>query len=176
MLISYLLLWDCSIIAAVWLTCVPSESFNVTVLLSKVRLCPLFSTSPPSLWSCLSLGLGALCCIRESSLCLALYSKALCLCRLMRKHRGMLALLHSQWKAAVLHFWLTEVAAENVAICSIFGFLVYYQLCGILLRDFVHKMFNRACAYLICVSPTMLLLMNNPWSRSPIQKLLCDGD
>lgn len=134
---------------------------------SHFTFCPLLCQSCLLLWSGLSLGLWALCCMRESILCLALYFKALCLCRLMRKHRHMLVLLRSKRKTADLHF---SVDSGCTTACGELNDLQYicvrsdscslYRLCWILFS-------NRVRVRL----PTVLLLVHKRRSRFPDTKV-----
>lgn len=129
-----------------------------TMLLSTVRLYffPLLNTSPSLPCSCLSLGFGALCCMRESSLCLALYFKALCLRRLMRKHRD--RLVHPSQSEKLIFYFLFRFLKKKYS--------ERYFLC--LRISIEHWVFS--------LSLTILLLVNISWSFSQTQRMHCDGD
>lgn len=165
--------------AAVLPTCVPSKTFNVTMLLSIVRL--YFLSSP------LFVLLIAVVLFVFGPLGSLLYERIHPLSVLQgpvplqtnEETLGYARTTSLTVNTAELHFLSAQVAqqeAENLVICSIFVFIwVLTQLSAMCyIVSHVHK--NRTCIFFVSVSPTMLLLVNNPRSRSPTQKLLCDGD
>lgn len=144
---------------------------HCAVIHSQALLFVLLSTSFSLLWSCLSLGLWALCWYRrihplshsvlqgpvplqtneETGICSYYYTHS-------EKQRN--------WEFSDLQYFCVHLDS-----CSIISYLGYY-----LTYVFMFIKYLTVCACFISVTPTMLLLANNSWPRFPIQKLLCDGD
>lgn len=133
-----------------------------TLLFVLSSVSPACCSGPVCLWAS---GLSAV--WENPSFVLALYFKALCLCRLMRKHRHMLVLLRSKRKTADLHF---SVDSGCTTACGELNDLQYicvrsdscslYRLCWILFS-------NRVRVRL----PTVLLLVHKRRSRFPDTKV-----
>lgn len=95
------------------------------------------------LWSCLSLGVSLL---YERIHPLSLYFKALCLCRLMRKH-GNTHLQHSRWYTAEPHFFFSQVSQHQTEDLVIQYIWVFWFLAAVWDTVFLdHK--KRECTHL----------------------------